>query len=229
MKEYGRGDVPDVLLTNRFLEMFSRPMKDRPAFVDAVSKGKATPTIVRKNDAYDILIGDDAPSTAEGGEVVAAYERSGVKYWKFNLVLPKESTVRRHDNGVEIETKKLKMSIKILFEGFNTILPCESSFIEHYVETSNLKDIEIYKLNMDIQVLMKWLAMLSRAGWEYYHWVDSFLDKIEVDVSKDAFFNRINWETVAAILQCLKRSQQNETENKSLRVKKLKKDSDKGP
>ena len=29
---YDRVDIPDILLSNRFLEMFSRPMKERPAF-----------------------------------------------------------------------------------------------------------------------------------------------------------------------------------------------------
>ncbi len=62
IRTYGRGDVPDILFSNRLLELFSRPMEEREAFMDE--------------------------SFEEGPrEIVAAYGADGY-YEKFELVLP---------------------------------------------------------------------------------------------------------------------------------------------
>ena len=182
LKEYCREDVPEVLLRNRFLELFSRPMEDRPAFVD------------------------DTFMEKEHGEIVSAYGSGGAIYEKFDLVLPKKSIVRRpEDNKIEIETKKLKMSITIRFEGSSTLLP--SGFEQYYLGINDWLDITTYSLNIDIQVLMKLGALFSRTGWEYYHWVDSFHNEIEDDISKEAFFDRLGWEAVYTLLQCFNQKQ----------------------
>jgi hypothetical protein len=56
---------------------------------------------------------------------------------------------------------------------------------------------------IDIQITVKLRAMLSNAGWEYYRWVDSFLDEIEKNISREAFFNRTNWDNIAVLMKCL--------------------------
>ncbi len=181
LKEYGRHDVPEVLLTNRFLNMFSRPMEERSAFVDDTFREKILP-----------------------GEVIGAYNPDGTIYEKFSLVLPKKSVVRRpKDNKIEIETEKLKISIAVRFDGYSAGLPC--GFEENYMGINDFRNTNGYQLNIDIQVLMKLKALFTRTGWEYYHWVDSFLNKIEDDISKDAFLNRISWETTYTLLQCINR------------------------
>ena len=181
LKEYGREDIPDVLLKNRYLELFSRPMEDRPIFTDASKK-------------------DNRP-----GEILGVYAYGAI-YEKFHLVLPKESTIRRlNANNIEIETEKLTMSITVRFEGFNINLP--TGFEQYYLALSDWQNITAYQLSVDIQVKMKLWAMLSKIGWEYYRWVDSFLDEIKGEISQEAFFNRINWEATLTMLQCLNRSQ----------------------
>jgi len=65
LKEYRREDVPDVLLTNRFLEMFSRPMEDRLSFVDSTFRGKVP------------------------GEIVIAYGPRGAIYERFDFAKEK--------------------------------------------------------------------------------------------------------------------------------------------
>ncbi len=100
LEEYSREDIPDVLLRNRFLELFSRPMEDRPAFVNEIF------------------------SEDKDEEVVYVVDPDGYMYNKFELILPKNSTVRRlKDNKIEIETNKLKMTITVRFDGTNTDLP----------------------------------------------------------------------------------------------------------
>ncbi len=201
LKEYRREDIPEVLLSNRFLELFSRPMEERSAFVSKTLKKKGYVEIRRVDEPSEDI--------KEQGEIVRAYEPSGAIYDRFDLVLPTRSAVRRpEDNKVEIETKKLKMTISIRFEGFTTVLP--RGFERYYLGIRNWQDNAEYKLRIDIQVLMKLGALFSRAGWEYYYWVDSFLDKIEDRVSEDAFFKRLDWESVLTLLQCLKRIERND-------------------
>ena len=88
-------------------------------------------------------------------------------------------------------------------------------FEKYYLRIADpLKDITPYIVKVDIQVSMKLGALLSATGWQYYHWIDSFLDKIEKDLSEDDFFKILNWESAFTILQCLKQAQQRKVKSK---------------
>lgn len=178
LKVYRRQDIPDVLLNNRFLEMFSRPMEDRPTFVGEILGEK------------------------EGGTVVMQDSEAGAIYESFDLTLPKGSTVRRVEaNKVVIDTRKLKVSITIRFDGCCTVLPRE--FHEVYLGIDDWIDtIDDAEVNVNIVTRMKLPALFSPAGWRYYGWIDSFLDKIDEDLSKDTFFKRLGWESALTLLQC---------------------------
>jgi hypothetical protein len=173
---YERMDIPAVLLSNTFLELFSRPMMQRPAFVDM-------------NDP-------DSHNT------VMAWGDNGAFFDKFDLILPKGSKVKRPEkHKIEIETMKLKISMAVRYDGASTVLP--RNFEEYYLHLLN--DVEytdegariLYspkEIHVDIQITVKSRAMLSITGWEYYRWVDSFLEGIEKAISREAFFNRIQYE-----------------------------------
>lgn len=179
LKKYERKDIPEILLNNRFLELFSRPMEERPAFMEDYQHED-----------------NEVP-----GEIVYASGLKGAIYDRFDLVLPQKSSIRKPDNNkIEIETEKLKISLVAQFEGFNTVLP--RMFEEYYLGINNSIENSVYQLDIDIHVQMKLRSLFSSAGWEYYQWIDSYLDNIEEEVSKDAFFERINWENIYAILQC---------------------------
>jgi len=182
LKVYERKDIPDILSKNRFLELFSRPMRDRLPFMD---------------DSFDEL---------ENGEIVSAYNPSGEIYEKFELVLPQKSTVqRREDYKVEIDTKKLKITITVRFEGYGATLP--RGFDQYYLGIDNFSDIIEYAVGVDFQISTGFWATLTPMGWKYHGWIDSFLEEIENDVSKDAFLDRIGWESAFTILQWLDRKQ----------------------
>lgn len=36
----------------------------------------------------------------------------------------------------------------------------------------------------------------------YYSWIDSFLDKITEYMEKDRFFDKIDWNTIHALIYC---------------------------
>jgi hypothetical protein len=91
LSTYGRKDIPSVLLTNTFLELFSRPMAERPAFVG---------------------FGTDNENT------VYAIGADGVIFEKFDLTLPKGSAVKRPEkNKIVIETKKVKILMVVRYDG----------------------------------------------------------------------------------------------------------------
>ncbi|MCK4797867.1 MAG: hypothetical protein KAT05_10815 [Spirochaetes bacterium] len=186
--KYERKDLPEILLSNRFLELFSRPMEERSAFVE---------------DAFE----DDELSC----EIVYASGNEGEIYDKFDLVLPKKSFVRKtKHNKIDIETEKLNISMIVKFEGFGTVLP--NMFEEYYLGISNPLEHSVYNIEIEIQVLMKLRFLISSTGWKYYHWIDSFLDTIEDKVSKDNFFARNQWDNVRTILYCLDRKQKDDND-----------------
>jgi hypothetical protein len=81
-----REDVPDVLLRNRFLELFSKKTEERPAFTNDVSH--------------------DIKELPKGVKLVLAYAPDGrAMYEHFDLVLPKGSRVCREGQGaIRIDT-----------------------------------------------------------------------------------------------------------------------------
>jgi len=189
---YDRVDIPDILLSNRFLEMFSRPMKERPAFSQENGEVRAE------------------------GKTVACYSNNAI-YEEFNLVLPKNTIVKRFGgNGIEIDAKKLKMLLEVEFGGYCTVVPFE--FLEYYLCMAK-DDIQeryiVFKVGLNVTISIKWMSLLSWAGREYYNWVDSFLTEIEERVSQDYYFRYIGWESAYTALMCLKPSNPAKTDKGS--------------
>ncbi|MBC8273543.1 MAG: hypothetical protein H8E40_01025 [Chloroflexi bacterium] len=181
LKTYGREDLPQVLLRNRFLELFSRPMEDREAFVDRAL------TQERYREARDV------------------HGPGGAIYHRFDLTLPKGSAVRRPEGRVEIETKKFKISLAVHFEAYQDILP--TGFEQFYLGIDDSSDTIDYKAYIDITVGMRFWTLLTASGWEYYRWIDTFLDQMDTDVSMDTYFEAIDWESTFTLLQCLDRKE----------------------
>jgi hypothetical protein len=178
LKEFERNDVPEVLLRNRFMELFSKPMEERPHFVDQSFEKKAY------------------------GETVLAFS-GGALFEKFQLVLPERSIVRRlEENKIQIETARFFIDIVVDFKGINTYV--SRSFEEYYLSLGNWQDINAFMIHVDIQVSFKFGRLLSRTGWEYYQWVDSFLEKMDKSLSKDTFFKTIGWNLAVTVIDCMK-------------------------
>lgn len=174
-----RKDIPDVLLSNRFLELFSRPMKDRAAFQEIDEE------------------------TEE--EVRCIVDVDGGSYRKFSLVLPYKSKVIRKNKGeIEIETHKFNIIMKVNFDGCNTVLP--AGFEEHYLSIygceNSLANV-VYQVEFKFYVKFKITSLFSSLGWKDYNWIDSFLNLIDKSVTKESFFSKINWSIVATLIKCL--------------------------
>lgn len=169
IQTFHRHDIPGILLNNRFLEMFSRPMKDRPAFND-------------RADRTNIVM-----ASGTGGEI----------YSRFDLVLPKGSTISREEGHIKIDSTYLTMSIAPRYYG--TSANVSPIFAESYLGSDWLKTSAL-EVHCDVNVRLKVRSVFSRGGWEYYRWIESFLLRVESFFDREAFFNRINWPMVEAMI-----------------------------
>lgn len=172
-----RADIPQVLLQNRLLELFSKPMEMREAFMDHHPEG-------------------------ENVRVVYATGADGALFDHFELVLPARSHVTRlPTTGFRIETPRFKLVVNPEFVGTSTIFP--SRFEELYLGRK-FDELSLYDVRLHVAVEFKWLSFFTNKGWDYYEWLDSFLDELAKDFEFSEFLERINWEaaaTVATILE----------------------------
>lgn len=176
---FERDKIPSILLKNRFLELFSRPMEDREAF----------------NGIYEMINQD---------EKTYILEVDGAIYRKFEMVLPFKSQIRRDNNEILIQTRRFTISLKVKFDGTNTVLPY--GFQEHYLSIYGFEDSlvnVIYDVEVVATVKFKLCSFFSLTGWNDYNWIDSFLGKLDESLSKTNFFERINWNIVYPIIKCL--------------------------
>ncbi len=177
LTEYRREDIPEVLLTNRFLELFSRPMDDRLAFSD----------------------GEKPRGILHRGSLVLS-SKGPYLYSRFDLVLPKRSKISRLESGaIMIKTNKVNLELNIDFRGFNTYIAAD--FLELYMGIPFSSSYDEYMVEISVKVTTKAMALLSRSSWEYYQWVDSFLHLLREKSSTESFLNKINWETAVTIHQ----------------------------
>lgn len=168
--EFSRNDIPDILLSNRFLEMFSKPMEQRASFVKDL-----------KND--------DSP-----GRVIYSMGEGGTIFKEFDFVLPKGSSVSRKGNKMLLNTKRFVIEFEIIYDGFGNVLP--RGFEKLYLGYMSYEEFSTKEIKVNINVRFKFKSLFSRNGWDYYEWIELFLEKIERNFSEDYFFKTINWNEI---------------------------------
>ena len=187
--ELTREDVATIVFSNRFLDAFSRPMNERSAFVD-----------------------DTLGKDSKNGTVIAAFGKGGVRYSRFDLVLPSGAKVIRSDkHSVSIDAPKFVLTMRVNFGAYGTNLP--RGFEELYIGDFSFPDVATYKIGLTTSIQFKPFALLSRAGWEYHQWLDSFLEKLEQDFSRHAFLEHIQWSTAITAARVVERTLSKRREN----------------
>ncbi len=190
LQTFQRNEIPDVLLSNRFLELFSKPMEERPCFVEHIEKDS-------------------------GLSCVFASGSGDAIYEQFELVLPKKSTIKRSsDNHIQVNTNRFTMDIEVRFDGTSTNLPW--GFREYYLDDNNWLNNIVYKVGVNITVRFNWLFIFSLRKWRYYSWIDSFLCSLDSEISSDKFFEKIDWNGVVTTLECLNSKQKITHENSNI-------------
>ncbi|MDI5886486.1 hypothetical protein [Flavobacterium yafengii] len=186
LKIYERNDIPDILLSNQFLELFSKPMHQRATFIDDETNNSVT----------SFTRGDIE------GKVTSSY-KNGVMFKHFHLVLPNESKLLRKNNStIIIKNKRFKITVRTLVSGVNTYIPVE--FRELYLGLDkydrNPAFVTTYRINIEFNKF----SFLKSSSWEYYKWVDSFLYRLEKNVSEKYYFNtQIEWDKIYPIIKAL--------------------------
>lgn len=168
-----RKGIPQVLLDNRFLDLFSRPMEEREQFIDH----------------------GNSPSN---GKVVYAFGGDGAIFNHFEMVLPKGSSItRENDSGLVIKTPRFKLKIKPKFIGVNDNLPKN---FENLYMGKDAESVSTFNIGLHLTVDFYAKSLFSAQGWDYYWWLDSFLNKLEDSFSKNKFLSRISWHQNAAMM-----------------------------
>ena len=180
--EFQKNDIPQVLLSNRFLKLFSEDMINREIFACQVGH-----------------CGEDE----DDRHIVCAQNSSGGYYHKFDLILPENSKVtRKNKNDIVIDTPILTLTLTSLFGGFSTVL--RPGFSKYYLGLTNSQrgSLHDYQFNVEVSVKFKLKSLFSKDKEIYYSWIDSFLDSVAEYMGKDEFFEKINWDTVYTMIRC---------------------------
>lgn len=182
--EFSKETIPDILLSNRFLKLFSEEMKNRNAFVE------------------DKYYNEDR----EGDVVYAVF--NGATFRKFYLSMPKGTTIyRNNSNSISIDTKLFVLEIGYHFDGFSTVI--ENEFFEYYVGKDNIFNYDPYEFSITVKVKYKWSSVFKVTDWKYYNWLDEYLNELQHFCDKETFFEDIEWKSNKTMIQIVKNIRKN--------------------
>ena len=173
---FDRTDIAELLATNRFLNLFSKPIAERPLF-----------------------------SSGTRNDQVACCE-NGAMFRRVALQLPKNSKIKRdRNNSFTIRNRWFSLNVKTIFEGYMTALPldfCEvylglKKAARHYPALS---------LKIEIKATFRLGFLMSRTGKQYCSILHMFASELEKAVDKDYYFDQqLQWEQSRVILEILER------------------------
>lgn len=185
LSTFKRNDIPQILFENSFLDLFSKSMDKREAFVDSYEGEVDNPDIIQISS-----------------------ESNGHLYEYFRLTLPKKCKVTKPSKNIlEIKTNRIELKIENKITGKTTIV--SENFIKYYVGNQKESDFIKYSMDTNIEIKFTLLAFFSNLGWNYFKWIDSFIDKYADSFSEQRFLKRINWNTIDNLINVTKRLNDN--------------------
>jgi len=98
-------------------------------------------------------------------------------------------------HSICVRTKRFSMQIEVLFDGFATVLP--RHFEKLYLDRG-FRDVQPYQISLVVNVRFRLRSLFTPSGWEYYRWLDSFLDGIAHAFSFERFLQDVGWETAVS-------------------------------
>lgn len=166
VQELTRKSIPDLLLSNRFLSLFSEDMENRDAFLSE----------------FD----------TDHQNVVYAYSENGALYNRFEIKLPKGTKLYKDkNNAIVINTKLFTLKIEYLYGGFSTLL--DKHFYEFYIGKKSDAKLNTYEFNINISVKYKWNSVFKLFDWKYYNWLDEYVYELQHYCNKETYLNDIGW------------------------------------
>lgn len=176
IKEYQREDIPSFLLQNRVLNLLSTPIEQRDIFLNAFPDRRKRPE----------------------GELYALYGSDGSMYSRFDLVLPKGTTIQHSEiNSIKIETKRL--SIELIAKYSKSTAVVGNAFLANYVGREP-RSVVCRKLPIILRCKIKPLSLITSSGWQYYRWLDSFRERLKSAFDFPTFQKDIHWQVIEPLL-----------------------------
>lgn len=163
-----RNDIPEILRTNRFLELFSRPREERTMFSNVeINKELSTQF-----------------SSHEPNEDFAFFE-------EFRLNLPKGSCFFRKNNWLILDTPLFKLQFHASYDGHAIGLPLD--FVRYYL---GFKKNTARRVNAVIKTRIKLRALFYPRSWQYFNDLFNGIELTEESFSESHFFKKINWDQI---------------------------------
>ncbi|HAB61736.1 MAG TPA: hypothetical protein DCE48_13760, partial [Lachnospiraceae bacterium] len=188
--EFNRNDLPDILLKNRFLNLFSEPMENRDAFIG--NKDSSGITLIKDN-------GEES--------IIHKTLLDGTMFEWFNLILPKNSVVtRKNKNTISIDMHEFSIEISNCFDRINTFI--DGYFYDYYLGI-DFMDHSSFKFDIEIKVNFKTKALLMLKKQNYFSWIDEFIETLDEYADCNTFLKNINWKGTKSIITCYKNINKN--------------------
>jgi len=167
-KIFNRKDISHLLCFNRFLDLFTQPMEERPIFANQHRKENVL-TYFAKNDSFIIL---------------GMYE-------DFRLVLPAESSIKKQNNWLIFDTPVYKLRVRSSCEGYSSFPPID--FAKYYLGFSKkaAKNVQI-----QFEITRKLNSYLFPNHTKLYKEMMEFIEYFEESISCQKFFAKQNWEAI---------------------------------
>jgi hypothetical protein len=137
------------------------------------------------------------------GRIVSNY-KNGAMFQYFDLKLPTESKINRKGNSkILISNSRFDIVITTTVSGVNTYI--SSEYRKLYLGFEKLDD-PTFITNYKIEINFKRFSFLKSSSWEYYEWLDSFLEEFEKKVSEKFYFEyKIEWDRIYPIIKTLQK------------------------
>ncbi|WP_028518805.1 hypothetical protein [Ruminococcus flavefaciens] len=173
-------NIPEILLNNRFLKLFSEDMENRSVFINNSNKATISDT----------------------SSVCLQYAQNGAIYRRFDLTLPKGSKIYKDKDAIIVDTKLFKMTIQIIFKGLNRFI--DHDLLKYYVKSDDPFDLNCLAFGIKLSVKYKYSAAFKPFDWKYYNWLSEYIERLENYCDIDSFYSTINWKIAKALLQIKK-------------------------
>lgn len=182
IKEITRKDIPNFLLENKVLDILSKPIEDRDAFLEH---------------------SEDRITVKSDGQLIAAHAANGAYFSRFDLTIPADAKIIRGINGgFIIHSRRFRLEMRPKLSGFATNLPL--GFPALYLHLDPL-DTRTYKVDLEAEVEFSALHLFGGRSRILHGWVDSFLENLERNFDFDRFKDEINWETALSVATIMRK------------------------
>lgn len=181
-KVLGRNDVPDIL-QNRFLYWYSQ----EPEGIDDIKE-------------YLEMYGCTSEETIRKS---AKEAKSRKPYSRFELVLPKCTTISRNGDKIVINDPLFSLTIKCSYDECNALTPM--NFKKEYLRIDeNDSNIKSFSMSVYVDVKFKVVkCLISSKKIKDYAWIDYFLNELDQMISEDYYYNKIGWGTAETVIRCI--------------------------